>query len=45
MLDAAPSRQLNYPIEPYPLMYNGIRDQRYRVPAVPFQDIKTDYLR
>lgn len=45
MLDTAPSRQLNYPIEPYPLMYTGIRDQRYRIPAVPFQDMKPDYLR
>ena len=45
MLDTAPSRQLNYPIEPYPLMYTGIRDQRYRIPAVPFQNIKPDYLR
>jgi lipoprotein-anchoring transpeptidase ErfK/SrfK len=41
----SPSRQLNYPIEPYPIMYAGIKDQSYRVPPVPYQRMNPDYLR
>ena len=44
-MQTAPSRQLNYPIESYKLMYAGIRDQQYNVPPVPYEWLAPDYRR
>lgn len=41
----APSRQLNYPIEPYDVMYGGVRDGDYKVRSIPYQRLDPDDLR
>lgn len=44
-METAPSRQLNYPIESYKLMYSGVKERSFRVPPVPYQRMNPDYLR
>lgn len=44
-METAPSRQLNYPIESYKLMYAGLKEKTYRVPPVPYQRMDPDNLR
>lgn len=44
-METAPSRQLNYPIEPYKLMYAGLKERDYRVPPVPYERMDPDNLR
>ncbi|MEX3008053.1 L,D-transpeptidase [Hoeflea sp. TYP-13] len=41
----APSRQLNYPIEPYDVMYGGIEEYGFRIPPIPYERLNPDYLR
>ncbi|MDA4848169.1 L,D-transpeptidase [Hoeflea poritis] len=41
----APSRQLNYPIEPYDIMYGGVRDGDYKIRPVPYKRLNPDNLR
>ncbi|MCR9138998.1 MAG: L,D-transpeptidase [Alphaproteobacteria bacterium] len=44
-METSPSRQLNYPIEPYKLMYAGVKDQSNHVPPVPYRWMDPDNLR
>lgn len=44
-IETAPSRQLNYPIESYKLMYAGVKERSFRVPPVPYQWMDPDDLR
>lgn len=44
-METAPSRQLNYPIEPYKLMYAGTKERSHWVPPVPYQWMDPDNLR
>ncbi|WP_136658565.1 L,D-transpeptidase [Nitratireductor sp. XY-223] len=43
--ETAPSRQLNYPIEPYDIMYGDVRDGEYKVRPVPYRRLNPDDLR
>ncbi|WP_419913283.1 L,D-transpeptidase [Hoeflea sp.] len=43
--ETAPSRQLNYPIEPYDIMYGARRDGKYKIRPIPYQRLNPDYLR
>ncbi len=44
-METAPSRQLDFPIESYRLMYAGVKERSYWVPPVPYRWMNPDYLR
>lgn len=44
-MQTAPSRQLNYPIEPYDKMYAGFNESGFYVPGVPYKQLDPGDLR
>lgn len=44
-MQTAPSRQLNYPIEPYDVMYAGLNENGFHIPRVPYKQLDPDDLR
>ena len=41
----APSRQLNYPIEPYDVMYAARAESGFHIPRIPYKQLDPDDLR